>query len=138
MKKICIYFKRLYELYTAQNINRRLNRVQYTKIHVCFALFMFLEYLLIVILPPIVKDFPLYNKIINTLTTISISLFIMAFLWILRAVSSRLHDFNCTGWLTLPVFFLLHPVLYFIMFVPGTQGNNKYGEPSTGILNNAS
>ena len=41
----------------------------------------------------------------------------------------RLHDFNCSGWLSL---LLLIPIIgqilgFFITFIPGTKGDNRFG-----------
>lgn len=47
----------------------------------------------------------------------------------------RFHDQNLSGWLTIPVFIPYVGLIFGILlvFIKGTDGVNKYGEPLTGI-----
>lgn len=47
----------------------------------------------------------------------------------------RFHDQNLSGWLTIPVFIPYIGLIFGILlvFIKGTDGTNKYGEPLTGI-----
>jgi uncharacterized membrane protein YhaH (DUF805 family) len=51
-------------------------------------------------------------------------------------VVRRYHDIDRSGWfiLTLPIPFVsLYTGIYFLYFVPGTEGRNRYGMPTNSI-----
>lgn len=55
-------------------------------------------------------------------------LYIAMFVYMFRFTIKRCHDFNVSGWLSLLIFVPLLPLIFW--FIPGTDGENRYGLPT--------
>ena len=53
---------------------------------------------------------------------------------LIRLTIQRNHDFNKTGWLALFIV-IFPPIIVLYWLIPGTNGINSYGKPSTPLVN---
>ncbi len=59
---------------------------------------------------------------------------LLALILLIRLTVQRTHDFNKTGWLAL-LLLAFPPIIILYWLVPGTEGLNGYGKPSSPLPN---
>jgi uncharacterized membrane protein YhaH (DUF805 family) len=59
---------------------------------------------------------------------------LLALILLIRLTVQRTHDFNKTGWLAL-LLLAFPPIIILYWLVPGTEGINGYGKPSSPLPN---
>ena len=109
----------------------RLNRLSYIGWNVLLCLGIAVVLFIILIFLPNTLNF-IQNNAENLATQILLYIFNLIFLIPVMIISAkRLHDFNVSGWFALlelvPIVNIIFPIA--LMFIPGSKGNNKFGEP---------
>lgn len=117
-------------------IARRLNRIQYLKAQL-LAFLPVMAFIMIVILFVVAANVNFNDAGIMRVIYFLFDILVMLF-WILNSLSAsiaRLHDCNRSGWWILLInllSFLILPI-FLLCIWPGTDGRNKYGNPSRKI-----